>query len=174
MKRIPFTAAAALALAACASNAPQPARRVSAPPVQQATVSAATYVAQAASIDLFVIRSSELSLVRSPNRGVRELAARFIADHQGTAAQLSLAGRRLDLLPGASMFPQQQAMYDELAASPNFDAAYVRLQRQAHGQALRLHGDYAGRGASATLRPVAANTAEIERRHLDMLRNLRP
>jgi putative membrane protein len=167
-------AAGALALAGCATNAPQPPPRAYAPARQQAAVSAATYVAQAASIDLFVIRSSELALVRSPDPSVRDLAARFIADHQGTAAQLSLAGRRLDLLPGANMLPQHQAMYDELAASTNFSATYKRQQLAIHGAALRLHSDYSVIGGSATLRPIAANAAAVERRHLEMVRALRP
>jgi predicted outer membrane protein len=173
MKRIAI-AATALGLAGCASNAPQPVRPVSAQVIQQAPVSAATYVAQAASIDLFVIRSSELANLRSVTPAVRQYADRMIADHRGLASQLSFAGRRLDLLPSATLLPQHQAMFEELAASNNFEAAYLRLQRQVHGQGLRLHGDYAARGESATLRPVAANAAAVELRHLEMLRNLRP
>ena len=173
MKRIAI-AASALGLAGCASNAPQPSRPVSRPVVQQAPVSAATYVAQAASIDLFVIRSSELALVRSRSAQIRDAAARMIVTHQGTSAQMSLAGRRLDLLPSASMLPQQEAMYDDLQSSGDFDAAYIRLQRSIHGAALSLHSSYAGGGGSATLRPVAANAAQVERGHLEMLRNLRP
>ena len=174
MRRIAFTVAA-LAVPGCASRAPQPARQYpTAPPVREVPASAATYVAQAASIDLFVIRSSELANLRSVTPAIRDFADRMIADHRGLAAQLSLAGRRLDLLPSARLLPQHQAMLDELAASTNFEAAYVRLQRQAHGQGLRLHGDFAARGESATLRPVAANAAAVERRHLEMLRNFRP
>ena len=174
MIRIGITAAA-LALAGCALNAPQPARPYpAAPPVREVPASAATYVAQAASVDLFVIRSSELANLRSVTPAIRQYAGRMIADHRGLASQLSLAGRRLDLLPSATLLPQHQAMLDELAASTNFEAAYLRLQRQVHGQGIALHGNYAARGASATLRPVAANTAAVERRHLEMLRNLRP
>ena len=174
MSRLAITATA-LALAGCASSAPQPARQYpAAPPASEAPASAATYVAQAASIDLFVVRSSELANLRSVTPAIRQYADRVIADHRGLASQLSLAGRRLDLLPSATLLPQHQAMLDELAASANFEAAYLRLQRQVHGQGLQLHGNYAARGASATLRPVAANAAQVERRHLDMLRNLRP
>lgn len=167
--------AAALAVAGCASNAPQPARQYpAAPPAAQLPANAATYVAQAASIDLFVIRSSELANLRSVTPAIRDFADRMIADHRGLSAQLSLAGRRLDLLPSATLLPQHQAMLDELAASSNFEASYLRLQRQVHGQGLRLHRDYSERGGSATLRPVAANAAAAERAHLEMLRNLRP
>ena len=174
MKRIAI-AASALGLAGCASNAPQPSRQYSvAPPVREAPASAATYVAQAGSIDLFVIRSSELALVRSRSAQIRDVASRMIVAHQGTSAQLSLAGRRLDLLPSASMLPQHEAMYDDLQSSGDFDAAYIRLQRAIHGAAVSLHSSYAAGGASATLRPVAANAAAVERGHLEMLRSLRP
>jgi putative membrane protein len=168
-------AAAALAVAGCASNAPQQARQYAeAPAPRAAAASAATYVAVAGSIDLFEIRSSELANLRSVTPAIRQYADRMIADHRGLASQLSLAGRRLDLLPSAALLPQHQAMLEELAASTNFEAAYLRLQRQVHGQGLALHGDYASRGTSATLRPVAANAAAVERRHLEMLRDLRP
>ena len=167
-----------IALAGCASAPPtrpaprpQPNRPVRSLP---GAVSAATYVSQAASIDLFVVRSCELAALRSVTPTLRRTAEQLLADHQGTASRLSFAGRRLDLLPSASLLPQHQAMLDELAASTNFEAAYLRLQRQVHGQGLALHGDYASRGTSATLRPVAANAAAVERRHLEMLRDLRP
>ena len=169
-----IVAAAAFGISACASS---PATREPPPPppsplIREAPASPATYVAQAASIDLFVIRSSELALVRSRNARIRDMAGRMIVAHQGTSAQLSFAGRRLDLLPPASMLPQHEAMYDDLQSSGDFDAAYVRLQRAAHGAALSLHSSFAAGGSSATLRPVAANAASVERSHLEMLRRL--
>ena len=177
MKRLGGLAIAALLIAGCASNVPQPPR-----PSQGATrsvqkplagpVSPATYVAQAASIDLFVIKSSELALSRSSSSAIRDAARRLIAAHQGTASQLSFAGRRLNLLPSAMLLPQHQAMLDELSASGDFDRAYVRLQRSVHGQALALHSDYARRGTSPTLRPVAANAVAVERADIALLRSV--
>ena len=165
-----------IALAGCASAPstrpaprPQPNRPVRSLP---GAVSAATYVSQAASIDLFVVKSCELAALRSVTPTLRRTAEQLLADHQGTASQLSFAGRRLDLLPSASLLPQHQAMLDELAASSDFDRTFVRLQRSVHGQALALHADYARRGASPTLRPVAANAAAIEQRHLSLLNRL--
>jgi len=165
-----------IALAGCASAPstrpaprPQPNRPARSLP---GAVSAATYVSQAASIDLFVVKSCELAALRSVTPTLRRTAEQLLADHQGTASQLSFAGRRLDLLPSASLLPQHQAMLDELAASSDFDRTFVRLQRSVHGQALALHADYARRGASPTLRPVAANAAAIEQRHLSLLNRL--
>lgn len=167
----------ALTLAGCATRQPGPPPAGSpgprAPSAIPRTVSPATYMAQASSIDLFVIRSSELAQLRSVSPTIRQFADRMIAAHRGTSAQLSFAGRRLDLLPSASLLPQHQAMMDELAASGDFDGAYLRQQRAVHGAALSLHSNYASRGTSPTLRPVAANAAAVERSHLEMLRRMR-
>lgn len=174
MKRLGVLAVAALILAGCASNAPTPQRPRPAPPPRPLAgpVSPATYVAQAASIDLFVIRSSELALGRSSNAAIRDVAARLTAAHRGTAAQLSFAGRRLDLLPGATLLPQHQVLLDDLSSSGDFDRAWVRIQRSVHGEALALHSDYARRGGSPTLRPVAANAAAVEQADLALLRSV--
>ncbi len=171
MRGIGLALVGTIFLAGCATKTTPTAPPIPQPrPGTQPAASSATYVAQAASIDLFVVRSSELALQRASDPRVRSLARQLIADHTGLASQLSFAGRRLDLLPGASMLPAQQAMFDELSASSEFDRAYIRLQRSVHGAALSLHSAYAARGDSPTLRPVAANAAAVERRHLDMLR----
>jgi putative membrane protein len=120
-------------------------------------------------MDLFVIRSSELALQRSSSARVRDFATRMIEAHKGTSAQLSLAGRRLNLLPSATLQPQHQAMLDALAASSSFDADYVRDQRTVHQRAVALDSAYAARGASPTLRPVAAAALPIEERQLRLL-----
>jgi len=175
MRRLVASAVVAL-LAGCASApstrpAPQPQPGRPTRPISGA-ISPATYVSQAASIDLFVVKSCELVPLRSVTPEIRRAAQQLLADHQGTASQLSFAGRRLDLLPSASLLPQHQAMLDELAASSDFDRTFVRLQRSVHGQALALHSDYARRGTSPTLRPVAANAAAVEQRHLALLNRL--
>ena len=176
MRRLGAFALTALILAGCATKTPAPQPQPSATETGRSLrgpVSPATYVAQAASIDLFVIRSSELALSRSSNSAVRDVAARLIAAHRGTAAQLSFAGRRLNLLPAATLLPQHQVLLDELGSSSDFDRAWVRIQRSVHGEALALHSDYARRGSSPTLRPVAANAAAVEQADLDLLRRIR-
>jgi predicted outer membrane protein len=162
----------ALILAGCATKTPAPQPR---PPATETgrplrgPVSPATYVAQAASIDLFVIRASELALSRSSDSAIRDVATSLIAAHRGTAAQLSFAGRRLNLLPGATLLPQHQVLLDELGSSSDFDRSWVRIQRSVHGESLALHSDYARRGSSPTLRPVAANAAAVEQADLGLL-----
>jgi len=127
------------------------------------------FVSENGSIDLFVIRSSELALERSSSARIHDFAQTMIDDHKGAAAQLSLEGRRLNLLPSAILRPSEQAMLDSLAASSRFDADYVRDQRFVHQRAIALDTAYAANGRSPTLRPVAAAALPIEQRHLRLI-----
>jgi putative membrane protein len=140
-----------------------------APPPSAPAVSEATFVAVNGSIDLFVIRSSELALQRSTSPRVRDFATTMIEAHKGTSGQLSLAGRRLNLLPSATLLPGDQAMLDALQASAQFDTEYVRDQRTVHQKAIQLDSAYATNGSSPTLRPVAKSALPIEQRHLRLL-----
>ena len=93
----------------------------------------------------------------------------MIQAHKGTSAQLSLAGRRLNLLPSATLMAHEQAMLDSLQSSSRFDAEYIRDQRAVHQEAINLDSGYAANGASPTLRPVAKASLPVEQRHLRLL-----
>ena len=136
------------------------------------SLSAAQFVANAGSIDLFIINSSELALQRSSNGRIREFASMMIQAHKGTSAQLSLEGRRLNLLPSATLLPKHQAMLNALQQAQDFDSTYRQQQRAIHAQALALHSNYAARGTSPTLRPVAAAIRPIIERHIRLLNYL--
>ena len=133
-------------------------------------ISAASYVAAASSIDLFELKSAELALQRAQDPANRAFAERVLNAHQGTSAQLSFAGRRLNLLPSASLNPQHQAMLDALAATSDFDNTYRAQQSIIVEQGVQLHGGYAKAGDSATLRPVAENAESVMRANLRALR----
>lgn len=131
-----------------------------------------SYVATSASIDLYNIRAGALAAQRSSNGRVRAYAAKLVEDHRGTAAQLSFAGRRLNLLPAADMAPPHRTMFDELSAASDFDSTFIRQQRSLHQLAARIHAAYAIRGDSPTLRPVAGNAAAVEHGHINQLGGL--
>ena len=164
----------ALALGSCTTRRPAPPTAPvvvippTAPPVARAA-SPAEYVATAASIDLFVVRASEMALARSGDGRIRSLATRLADEHRGLAGQLSMAGRWLDTLPVARLRPREQQRLARLEAQEPFDAAFVRQLRIVHGQSLALHSGFAARGSSPTLRPVAANGERVERAHLALL-----
>lgn len=166
--------AAILLLGGCARReAPAPAPVAPAPPpIQVLPLSSADYVATASSIDLLVIQASRLAEVRTADPRVRDLAGRLRRDHEGVSAQLSFAGRRLNLLPSARLVARHQLMLEELSTSTDFDAAWKRVMIAVHEQGVRLHGDFAKAGNSPTLRPVAEIAFPAMRRHLDELRGL--
>ena len=166
----------ALLLSACGSG-PRPAPPVAAPRpaiiASPVMISAAAYVAAASSIDLFEMQSAELALQRARDADTRAYAQRVLNAHKGTSAQLSYAGRRLNLLPSASLNADHQAMLDALAASGDFDSTYWSQQRVVVEQGVRLHGGFARSGVSPTLRPVAENAETVMRANLQALRGVR-
>lgn len=132
-------------------------------------LSASAYVAMASSIDLFQVKSAELALERAQDPANRAFAERALSAHQGTSAQLSMAGRRLNLLPGATLDPQHQAMLDALQATGDFDNIYRAQQKIVLQEGVRLHSNYAKSGSSPTLRPVAANAESVMKANLQAL-----
>jgi putative membrane protein len=172
VRRVLIGGIATLALAGCVGTT----RPAHTPPPRAPVVirgipmQAAPYVAAASSIDLYEIKSSQMAQTRANDPRLRDFATMMVSAHQGLAAQLSLAGRRLNLLPSAQLQPGHQRMIDTLESTMDFDAAYRSQQIQVHEEALKLHSDFASRGESPTLRPVAANAAPIERAHLARLR----
>jgi predicted outer membrane protein len=174
LRTLTLILAGALLVAGCARREAPPAPPVAPAPVRVDVIplSPSDYVATASSIDVLVIEGSKLAQGRSQSARVRAIAATLLADHGGVSAQLSFAGRRLNLLPSATMIPRHQAMLADLSSAPDFDIAYKRIMIAAHEQGTRVHGDFAKAGNSPTLRPVAEIAFPAMRRHLDQLRGL--
>ena len=120
-----------------------------------AAISPADYVANAAAIDLYVIKASELALQRSTTLKVREAATLLIEAHRGSASQLSMGGRRLNLLPGTELQPRHRALLEQLYSSASFDRDYALQMRVVHQEAALLHSNYAASGSSPTLSQIA-------------------
>ena len=160
-----------IVLSSCAPK-PPPRRPAPRPPevVRGIPLPAPAYLATAASIDLFAIKSSQLALTRARDARLRDFARTEIGAHEGLGSQLSFAGRRLNLLPSAELQPEHKRMLDMLQSTGDFDATYRSQQIRVHDAALKLHSDFAAGGQSPTLRRVAANAVPIIRAHLQRLR----
>jgi len=180
MRRLSATAAIlvpALAISACGGTTGG--ARVQSASVTPAVIaapvmiSAAAYVATASSIDLFEMQSAQLALQRAQDPANRALAQKLLSAHQGTSAQLSFAGRRLNLLPSASLDADHLAMLNALQATGDFDHTYRAQQAIVLQEGLKLHSGYARSGDSPTLRPIAANAENVMRANLQALRGSR-
>lgn len=171
------TALCGLLMTGCGRQAPP---RPPAPPytggitsdLDAARIQPARYMEVSASSALFAIRASELALERSGNTALRAAAQAIITDQRGISGQLAFAGRRLNLLPAATMMPLHQSMIDELGRSGDFDGSWRRQQSVVLGQMLALHREYARRGTSPTLRPVSAMAAPLLASDLDRINRL--
>ena len=163
--------AVALSLAGCSTSQPAPsaAARVT-PAVRSIAVSPAQYIAAAASASLFAIRASDLIVAREGDTGLGQLASRLKTEHGGIGSQLSFAGRRLDLLPSATLLPRHQAMLDEISGSAEPRTAYVRHLKTVLPQVLALHRNYERYGTSPTLRPVSTMAAPLIAQEVDAIR----
>lgn len=162
----------ALILAGCGGG-PAPAPRPAASfvlPSTAAALSPAIYVQLASASSLFAVRASQLASERARSSRVRAAAQSILQDQGGVAAQLSFAGRRLELLPSATLTPAQAAELDALRASPDFDSDYRRAVGDALARALEAHEAFARAGSSPTLRPVAQMAAPVTRRNLNSVR----
>jgi putative membrane protein len=177
MRRLSFFAVATVLLAGCAREAPPsapPPYARHAPPRAPSgpAVTASQYVAQTSSIELFLIGASELALQKSSNARTREFAQVEIPAHKGLSQQLSLEGRRLNLLPSATLNQRHQAMLNELESATDFDALYRRDDLAVHNEAEALQKRYAATGTSPTLRPLPGVFMPVIERHLRMLKYL--
>lgn len=145
--------------------APQRAREQVAVP----TVSASAYFAEASAIDLFELRAADIALDRGSAQ-VKAIARESQKQHRAIAAQLSFAGRYLNLLPSTVLPPEYQQMLSALLAASSVDALYLAQQRRVSARALKLHSDYARAGTSPTLRPVAKFATQAVNSELAVLR----
>jgi predicted outer membrane protein len=131
-------------------------------------MASSSYFAEATAIDLFQLRAADLALQRGSGKA-RTFAFESRRQHQAISAQMSFAGRYLDLLPSRELPAEYQQMLAALLSAPNFNSAYLDQQRRVGGRALKLHTDYARAGASPTLRPVAKFAAAAVASELRML-----
>ena len=162
----------AVALIAGCGGGPSPAPRPSTPfvlPSTAAALSPAIYMQLVSTSSLFAVRASELAAERASSSRTRSAAEAIVRDQGGVAAQLSFAGRRIDLLPGAKLTDAQSAELDRLRMSNDFDSEYRRTVGGALARALEAHQAFARSGASPTLRPVAEMATPVTKRNLELL-----
>lgn len=125
-----------------------------------------------ASSALFAIRASNFAEARGSTNKIKKLASQVVTDQMGIAAQLNLAGRRIDLLPSSRPLPEHQAMLELLATTTDFDATYKAQLTKVLRRAEAVHRAFEAGGESPTLRPVAAFAGPVCQRNLEQLRKI--
>jgi predicted outer membrane protein len=160
-------------IAGCAPKRPAP----PAPPSPVAPVAPAvaldpeSYMAFTASSALFGVQSSRMAEARGSPK-VKNFASKVVMDQTGIGAQLSFAGRYIDLLPSSRLLPEHQAMLDRLATAADFDGTYKGQLARVLREAAAAHRAFEASGDSPTLRPVARFAAPVCEKNLAALQKL--
>ena len=103
--RFALIGALAVVVASCGTNRSPPPRPVTVLPSAAAALTPTLYMSIAGDISLYAVRASEIAIERSADERTRALARGVLADQRGVASQLSMAGRRVNLLPDATLTP---------------------------------------------------------------------
>lgn len=175
MRRIIVPVTLAVLAAGCARDAGPPAPAPRAPVVVTPGAPLPmprSYVTTSSSVDRFMINAADLAQSRARDQRLRDFAAQLKRDHEAIAAQLSFAGRRLNLLPDGRLLNHHAERLQRLQAAGDFDAAYREEMLRTLEAALAHHRRFAQSGTSPTLRPVASFAAERIERNLRTLRSL--
>jgi len=171
-----FSCAAAVCLASCAASGmdeTSAARSAAAITADATPTAAMPFVMKAGASDRYEIQSSQLALQKAHSADVRQFGQMMIEHHSMTTQQVTAAAEAAGLIPPPPQLePHQARMIGELQplSGADFDRAYLRQQRIAHEMALALHGNYAERGDTPSLRQAAAAATPIVRQHLERIR----
>jgi putative membrane protein len=167
---------AVMTAALLAGCAPKKAAPPPPPPVQPAPPAAAldpeSYMAFTASSALFGVQASRMAEARGSTNKIKKFASQVVMDQTAIGAQLSFAGRYIDLLPSSRPLPEHQAMLERLATSDDFDGIYKAQLARVLREAAAAHRAFEANGDSPTLRPVARFAAPVCEKNLAALGKL--
>jgi len=139
-------------------------------------VTSSSFVAMAASANLFEIESSQLALQRSQSAKVKDFAQHMVADHNLAASKMKQALSQANIAaPPEKLGAKDQQTYDNLKAAQGaaFDKAYIEAQYNAHVEAVSLFRSYAQDGDNPRLKALAAELLPTLQGHLDQVSKLR-
>ncbi|MDC7789553.1 DUF4142 domain-containing protein [Rhodoplanes sp. TEM] len=136
---------------------------------------AAAFVQKAALDQMFEIEAGRIARGKT-DPGALDFADQMIIAHRAIAAELrglQESGKLGGPLP-TELDAEQRAKLDELRALDGaaFRDAYVRMQRDAHRDAVAMFQAYARAGDDPELRQWAESTLPTLKQHLDMARAL--
>jgi putative membrane protein len=133
------------------------------------------FAAFAAESDGYELTAAQTALAQSRNPQVRAFAQRMLSEHEDMARSLRDAAKAAGLTPPRPHVGGDQARFLSSLQSlrgDEFDREYGRQQMLAHASALAMMRGYAEKGSDENLRRLAAASAPIMDRHLQMARQL--
>jgi putative membrane protein len=142
------------------------------PMVTQNKVDTQTFVTTVPNANMFEIQSSKLAQEKSASTDVKAFAADMIKDHTKAGDDfkeaLSQGQTTASIKPaGPALQPKEQQMLDELKAAngKDFDAKYIKMQTDAHKDAVALFSTYANSGDDPAMKEFAKKTLPVLKMH---------
>ena len=130
------------------------------------------FVTKAANGGMFEVESSKLA-VEEGGKDVQGFAQKMITDHGPANAKLQEIAKEQKLSIPAELDAKHKADLDALKGpSETFDASYVKMQRDAHSDAVALFESYAKEGDNAALKTFAQETVPTLKMHKEAVDKL--
>ncbi|TIT75364.1 MAG: DUF4142 domain-containing protein [Mesorhizobium sp.] len=142
------------------------------PMVTENKVDTQTFVATVPNANEFEIQSSKLAGEKSASDDVKAFARQMIADHtkagEDFKAALSQGQTTASIKPaGPALQPEEQHLLGELknASGKDFDQKYIRMQLDAHKDAVALFSTYAKSGDDPAMKEFAKKELPVLKTH---------
>ncbi|MBZ9766448.1 DUF4142 domain-containing protein [Mesorhizobium sp. CA6] len=142
------------------------------PMVTENKVDTQTFVTTVPNANMFEIESSKLAQEKSASADVKAFAAQMIKDHSKAAEDFKTALRQgqttASIKPaGPALQPKEQQLIDDLKATSGkeFDAKYIKMQADAHKDAVALFSTYANSGDDPAMKEFAKKTLPVLKMH---------
>ncbi len=127
------------------------------------------FMDQAASSDIFEIKSSELALQRSRNPRTRRFAQQMIDDHTASSQKLMHLAQANGVVLPTDMGPEQDRAYAAIENTRRiFDSEYFRQQARAHRAAEATYQNEIDGGYNNDVKAFAQETLPVIEHHLQM------
>jgi putative membrane protein len=135
------------------------------------------FVTKASIANMFEIETSKLALDRAQRDDVKSLANMMVEDHTKTGERMKdvLAAANSSAKPAGALDSKHQKMMDKLEAASDekFDAEYLKIQNDAHKDAVNLFSDYSKSGKDAALKDFATETLPTLQQHWEHVREVK-
>lgn len=128
--------------------------------------SAQDFVDKAAAGGMFEVDSSKIAQDRAQNQSVKDFAQMMIHDHGAANAKLETIAGEQKLKVPTELDAEHKSDLEKLQGDEDtFDPAYVKMQQDAHADAVKLFESYAKDGDNAPLKAFAEETVPTLKMH---------
>ncbi|TPJ74701.1 DUF4142 domain-containing protein [Mesorhizobium sp. B2-7-1] len=131
------------------------------------------FVNKAAAGGIFEVESSKAVQGKAQDKAINEFAQKMIDDHGAANAKLqTIAGEQKLQVPTETDAKHKSDLEALKSANGSVDQPYVKMQQEAHTEAVKLFQDYAADGDNAELKTFAQQTLPTLKMHQEMIEKI--